>query len=53
MIKQKDGSLKEFAILTTDQLCNIVNLTKKPKWTLMMMEATIDPYDINLPALIS
>jgi hypothetical protein len=50
-IKQEDGLLKEYAILIADQLCNIVNLLKKPKWTQMMMEASIDPYNLNLQAL--
>jgi hypothetical protein len=26
--------------------------TKKPKWTLMMMEVNMDPWDLDLPALL-
>jgi hypothetical protein len=51
--KQKDGSWKQCSVLTADQLCNIEPLAKKPKWKLAMMEANIDPYNLNPPALLN
>jgi hypothetical protein len=38
--------------LSDDQLCNIINLAKKPKWTLKMMEANVNPYDLDLHDLL-
>jgi hypothetical protein len=40
-------------VLTADQRCNIVCLNNKLKRALMMMKANIDPYDLNVPALLN
>jgi hypothetical protein len=38
--------------LSDDQLCDIIKLAKKPKGTLKMMEANVDPYDLDLHDLL-
>jgi hypothetical protein len=49
MIKQHDGSWwKDYQVLGDDQMCGIINLAKKPEWTLQMMEANVDHYDLNI-----
>lgn len=52
MVKSKGGSLRKCPILGKDQLCDIINLAKKPEWTLKMMEANVDPYDLDLSSLL-
>jgi hypothetical protein len=54
MIKQHDGLWKELCqVLGNDHfLCHIINLAKKPEWTLKMMEANVDPYDLNLHGIL-
>jgi len=37
--------------LPDDELCDILNLAKKPEWTIKMLEANQDPYDYDLHGL--
>jgi hypothetical protein len=37
--------------LPDDELCNILNLAKKPEWTVKMLEANQDAYDYDLHGL--
>jgi hypothetical protein len=46
-IKQHNGNYKQCRALSDDQLCDIINLGKKPKWILKMMEANINPYELD------
>jgi hypothetical protein len=51
-IQRHNGNYKQCDALSDDQLCDIINLAKKPKWTLKMMEANVDPYDLDLHDLL-
>jgi hypothetical protein len=51
-IQQHNGNYKQSEALSDNQLCDIINLAKKPKWTLKMMEAYVDPYDLDLHDLL-
>jgi hypothetical protein len=35
-----------------DELCDILNLAKKPEWTIKMLEANQDPYNYDLHGLM-
>jgi hypothetical protein len=37
--------------LLDDELCDILNLAKKPNWTITMLKANQDPYDYYLHCL--
>jgi hypothetical protein len=37
--------------LPDDELCDILNLAKKPEWTIKMLEGNQDPYDYDLHGL--
>jgi hypothetical protein len=52
MIKQHDGLWKRCQVLDDDHLCQMINQAKKPEWTLKMMEANVDPYDLNLHGIL-
>jgi hypothetical protein len=47
-IEQNDNNFKQCQVLGEYQLCDIINLAKKTEWTLKMMEANVDPYDLGL-----
>jgi hypothetical protein len=51
-IEHNDNKFKQGGVLRDDQLCNIINLAKKPEWSLKMMEANVDPYDLGLHDLV-
>ena len=51
-IETATGNLNQCQVLGDDQLCDIINLAKKPEWTLKMMEANVDPYDLDLHDLL-
>ncbi len=51
-IDATNGNLNQCQVLGDDQLCDIINLAKKPEWTLKMMEANVDPYDLDLHDLL-
>jgi hypothetical protein len=41
-IEQNDNKFNQCQVLRDDQQCSIINLAKKPGWTLKMMEANVD-----------
>jgi hypothetical protein len=51
-IEQNGNKFTPCRVLGDDQLCNIINLAKKTGWTLKMMEANVDPYDLGLHDLL-
>jgi hypothetical protein len=50
---RKNGKkgLRNCKKLGEDELCDILNLAKKPEWTIRMLEANQDPYDFDLQEL--
>ena len=53
IFQEKNGKkeLRNCKKLGEDELCDILNLAKKPEWTIRMLEANQDPYDFDLQEL--
>ena len=52
LIRMRNGQCRECKALEEDQLCDVINIAKKPEWTVKMMEANKDPHDYNQKDLI-
>ena len=48
----RNGQCCKCKLLEEDQLWDIVNIAKKPEWTIKMMEANQDPYNLDQKGLI-